>query len=318
MNEHQRKLEQLIEENRRLQRENKRLEEKLNAALDGTGLCLWEQHVPTGKLTIFNMEWGQMLGYNSQELEATVDIWKSKLHPDDYQNVVGALEDHLSGKTSSYQVVHRMLHKNGSHSWVSDRGRVVEFDSQGQPLRMMGTHIDITQEKRYELELAKLASSDPLTGVLNRAKLEQEFHALNQADAPQNAALIFIDLDDFKAVNDQLGHRSGDALLIQVARRLSEIAPDHTLVARMGGDEFVLLSHQTSRQTLNTFVETLLEWGKHAIPLENGVANIGFSIGVCQFTTPYTGFNLLYNLADQAMYQIKKQGKHGVAFVQAN
>lgn len=318
MNDYLQKLEQLTQENRRLKQENKRLEERLNAALDGTGLCLWEQHVPTGKLTIFNMEWGQMLGFSPQELEATVDIWKSKLHPDDYPQVVAALDDHLAGKTSSYQVVHRMLHKNGSHSWVSDRGRVVEFDAQGQPLRMMGTHIDITQEKRYELELAKLASSDPLTGVLNRAKLEQEFNQLNLTQPQQAAAVIFIDLDDFKAVNDQFGHRAGDALLIKVAHWLASMAPPNTLVARMGGDEFVLLSVNVSRAAIEQFVDALLIRGQQPVTLENGVAHIGFSVGVCEFTTPYVGFNALYTLADQAMYQIKKNGKHGVTFVHAN
>ncbi|MFQ6370881.1 diguanylate cyclase domain-containing protein [Shewanella sp. YIC-542] len=316
MDENQQTLEQLLLENRRLRRENARLEEKLNAALDGTGLCLWEQHVPTGKLTIFNMEWGQMLGFNPQELDASVDIWKSKLHPDDAQQVITALEDHLSGKTSSYEVVHRMLHKNGSHSWVCDRGRVVEFDAHGKPLRMMGTHVDITQEKRYELELAQLASSDPLTGLLNRTKLEQEFAALNQCR--QAAAVIFIDLDDFKAINDKFGHRTGDKLLIKVASWLKQLAPANAAVARIGGDEFVLLLPQACRNTLLDFTEVLLARAKTPIAVEQGAAHIGFSIGVCQFTTPFNDFDALYNLADQAMYQIKKNGKHGVAFMQAN
>ncbi len=148
-------LEQTIEQ---LKKENQRLEEKLNAALDGTGLCLWEQHVPTGKLTIFNMEWGKMLGFQPHELEANVETWKSKLHPDDYELAVGAFESHLNGETEAYQVVHRMIHKDGSHSWVSDRGRIVEYTPDGEPLRIMGTHIDITNEKRYELELAKLTN----------------------------------------------------------------------------------------------------------------------------------------------------------------
>ncbi|KFZ37761.1 diguanylate cyclase [Shewanella mangrovi] len=314
MNENLKKLQQLEQENARLKRENARLQEKLNAALDGTGLCLWEHHLPSGQLTIFNMEWGKMLGFNSQELEAHFDIWKSKLHPDDYAEVVGAFEDHLAGKTSSYQAVHRMLHKNGSHSWVADRGRVVEFTEDGTPLRVMGTHIDITQEKRYELALAKLASTDPLTGVLNRAKLEQEFDQLNQTQVKQRAVLIFIDLDNFKSVNDQLGHQAGDKVLMLVAEWLNELAPANTQIARMGGDEFVMLSCCCDSNTVSGFTQTLLKRAEQAIKLDNGTAKIGFSIGVCEFAIPCNDFNALYQLADNAMYRVKKNGKNGVAY----
>ncbi|QSX33297.1 sensor domain-containing diguanylate cyclase [Shewanella avicenniae] len=318
MDKHLKKLQQLEHENARLKLENARLSEKLNAALDGTGLCLWEHHLPTGQLTIFNMEWGQMLGFHPQELAAHFDTWKRHLHPDDYDLAVGAFEDLVNGKASSYQAVHRMLHKNGSHSWVADRGRVVEFSEDGTPLRVMGTHVDITQEKRYELALAKLASTDPLTGLLNRAKLEQEFSAFNQAEIQQQAVLVFIDLDNFKQVNDQFGHHAGDKVLIQVAEWLNVLAPANALVARMGGDEFVLLCSYCNISTIKQLTTQLLACSTQPIKLENGLAEIGFSIGVCEFTTPHADFNALYQRADHAMYQVKKNGKNGVVYLQAD
>ncbi|MCH1920922.1 sensor domain-containing diguanylate cyclase [Shewanella sp. A3A] len=317
MEQHLKQLQLLEQEVARLRRENARLQEKLAAALDGTGLCLWEQHVPSGKLTIFNMEWGQMLGFQPQELAATVETWKSKIHPDDYDEVVGALEDHLAGKTPCYQVVHRMVHKTGSHSWVTDRGRVVEFGPQGQPLRMMGTHIDITQEKRYEQQLALLASSDPLTGALNRHKFEFEFERVNQRPTPQNAALVFIDIDNFKLINDQFGHHCGDKVLVKLADWLSELAPSAAHIGRMGGDEFVVLVTATNKRQLNDFTSALLARTEPLIQLDGAAIQLGLSIGVCQFVSPYPHFNALYQLADNAMYQVKKQGKNGVAFVQA-
>lgn len=317
MDQHLQQLQLLEQEVARLQRENARLNEKLAAALDGTGLCLWEQHVPSGKLTIFNMEWGQMLGFQPQELAATVDTWKSKIHPDDYDEVVGALEDHLAGKTQCYHVVHRMVHKTGSHSWVTDRGRVVEFDRDGKPLRMMGTHIDITQEKRYQQQLAQLASSDPLTGCLNRHKFEFEFERVNQQQAQKNAALVFIDVDNFKQVNDQFGHHCGDKILMKLADWLSELAPPAAHIGRMGGDEFVVLVTATRKRQLNDFTSALLARTEQLIKIESAAIHVGLSIGVCQFVTPYHDFNALYQLADNAMYQVKKQGKNGVAFVQA-
>jgi len=104
MDEYLKRINQLEQQVEKLTRDNQRLEEKLNVALDGNGLCLWENHLPTGKLTIFNMEWGKMLGFQPHELEATVEIWKSRLHPDDYDLAVGAFEDHINGKVDAVQV----------------------------------------------------------------------------------------------------------------------------------------------------------------------------------------------------------------------
>lgn len=315
MEEYQQKIAQLEEKVAQLERVNKRLEEKLNAALDGTGLCLWEQDVPTGKLKIFNMEWGKMLGYQPHELEATVDVWKSKLHPEDYDLAVGAFEAHLSGEADTYQVVHRMMHKDGSHSWVSDRGRIIEYDHLGQPLRIMGTHIDITNEKRYEHELARLANEDPLTGLFNRQALKNHFESHSQQHPTQQSALIFIDLDDFKQVNDHLGHKAGDLVLIEVANWLRRYAPPSAFISRLGGDEFVLLADGQPQSELNRFTDHLLSQASQPISLDNGEAKIGFSIGICHFQSSLYPFEELYVAADAAMYQVKQNGKNGVVSI---
>lgn len=315
MEEYQKQIEDLKAQVESLQQANERLQEKLNLALDGTGLCLWEQHVPSGTLTIFNMEWGKMLGFQSNELTATVDTWKSKLHPEDYDLAVGAFEDHLAGKTDLYEVVHRMIHKDGSDSWVSDRGRIVEYDSNGKPLRMMGTHVDITQEKRYEQQLAKLANSDPLTGLLNRSAFEQSYLTHSLPSNSKCSALVFIDIDNFKSVNDQLGHQAGDKLLIQIAGNLERNAIPGSIVARLGGDEFVMLSHIHNQNQIQEFCDTLLAHVTPEIQPDSPYAKIGFSIGVCLFSGTQYRFDEIYEKADSAMYKVKKGGKNGVAYV---
>ncbi|WP_337165148.1 sensor domain-containing diguanylate cyclase [Vibrio fluvialis] len=317
MEEQQDRIQQLEQQVEQLTREKQRLEEKLNAALDGTGLCLWEQHVPTGRLRIFNMEWGKMLGFQPNELEANLDTWKSKLHPDDYDLAVGAFEDHLHGRADTYQVVHRMLHKDGSHSWVSDRGRIVEYAADGSPLRIMGTHIDITNEKRYEQELSRLARQDPLTNLLNRKALQSEFNRINHSKSDSLSAMVFIDVDNFKTVNDHLGHKAGDAVLVVVAEWLKRFAPPQSVIARLGGDEFVLLCEKEETQALNTFTDQLLTHAAEPVVLENGKAHIGFSIGVCEFVQGQHDFETLYERADEAMYQVKRSGKNGVRLVRA-
>nr|WP_319552519.1 diguanylate cyclase [uncultured Vibrio sp.] len=314
-------IEQLEKENEQLKRENARLQEKLNAALDSNGLCLWEQHIPSGTLTIFNMQWGKMLGYQPNELTATVETWKNNLHPEDYDLAVGAFEDHLAGKTDLYQVIHRMIHKDGSDSWVSDRGRIVEYAADGSPLRMMGTHIDITQEKRYEQQLAKLANSDALTGLLNRSAMEKCFSANPKLHRSNKQSLIFFDVDNFKSVNDELGHHAGDKLLISIANRLKELAPADAQIARIGGDEFVILCNESTREELTKICDRLLTCVPTVLQTvmnmrSKKLLKVGLSIGVCTFQSHIGSFEDIYQKADTAMYEIKKNGKNGVAFIE--
>ncbi|PTP38113.1 diguanylate cyclase domain-containing protein [Vibrio splendidus] len=318
--EFEKKIAGLEKENAELKQSNARLQEKLNAALDSNGLCLWEHHVPSGKLTIFNMDWGKMLGYQPHELTATFETWKNNLHPDDYHQAMKAFEDHLSGSCDLYEVVYRMTHKDGSDSYVYDRGRVVEFDTNGTPLRIMGTHIDITQEKRFEQQLATLASTDRLTGLLNRQAIEQRFREMKSADTLVKAAMIFIDIDNFKAVNDTLGHQAGDQLLSFIAQRLVTLASDVasltsdavSQIGRIGGDEFVILFPDTEPDQVTRFCEELLQT---AVPESNQMLTdvaIGMSIGVCFFNQGDHHFNDVYQQSDLAMYQIKRNGKNGV------
>lgn len=302
---------QLLNDKAELVRQKSVLEEKLNAALDGTGLCLWEQHIPSGNLTMFNMEWGSLLGYTIDELAAHIDSWKGNLHPEDRDWVIQNFEDHINGKTDSYQVTHRMLHKDGSVSWVSDRGRVIEFDENGQPLRIMGTHIDITQEKRYELGLAELAHKDPLTGLLNRKAIMEAFEQPKRRASA--GAVLFIDLDDFKAHNDHYGHKFGDSVLIAITNKLTSYLKETADTARLGGDEFVILYPSTDKTILAKLAKALLHLFAEPLEVEGRHVNVSLSIGIaiCQADE---SFDSVCEHADTAMYQVKRQGKNCFQF----
>lgn len=302
---------QLKRENANLTALNRRAEEKLFAALDGNGLCLWEQHIPSGNLTIFNMRWGELLGFSREELAAHIDSWKSKLHPEDKEWVIKAFEDHVSGKADYYQVVHRMLHKDGSITWVSDRGRIVERLADGTPLRMMGSHIDITQEKRYEMDLARLAHSDPLTNLMNRQAIAKAFD--DSLRSGIHGALFFIDLDGFKALNDRYGHKFGDSLLMHVAHTLVCHAGELAQIARLGGDEFVILLPSSDSGFLAILAQSLLDVYRQKFLLEGCEVEIGLSIGIDIFSDG-DSFAKSCDRADAAMYRVKHQGKHGYCF----
>lgn len=146
-----------------LEQENRLLHEKLNAALDGTGLCLWQGIIPTGELTVFNLqhfEHGQMAPH--------FELWRAKLHPEDAAAALESYFGHLKGQYPFYEAEYRTMSPDGSVTWLWDRGRIIERDADGLPLRIMGAHADVTQRKEYELRLAQQVQSEPLTGLYNR------------------------------------------------------------------------------------------------------------------------------------------------------
>ena len=204
----------LLQENERLKRVAEDAREKLEAAMDGTGLCIWQNHVPTGKLIIFNRRWGAMLGYQPKELSAHFDVWREHLHPEDRAGATGFLrsperqEPVLSGDAPDDRQG-RQDHLGAGPGPGGGVGRT------GQPHPGDGHPHRHHPREEYEQQLAQLAHRDPLTGLLNRTALQRQF--------PQEyQAICFIDLDDFKQVNDNLGHRAGDELLIALTRRLRD------------------------------------------------------------------------------------------------
>ncbi|MDO6678290.1 MULTISPECIES: sensor domain-containing diguanylate cyclase [unclassified Shewanella] len=313
-------LNQLTQENDLLKQKLKLCEEKLSATLDGTGLCLWEQHIPSGDLTIFNQEWGALLGYTLEERAANISSWKSHLHPEDKDWVIKAFEDHLTGKEEVYRAVHRMIHKNGTTSWVSDRGRIVEYTSDGHPLRIMGTHIDITQEKRYELDLARLAHQDPLTDLLNRAAIEKAYLQMQQEKDFNSGSLLFIDVDNFKGVNDKYGHHFGDLVLVEISNTLNHycqtlISNNNVSIARLGGDEFVIITSTADFATISLLAQQLIKHFTRLQTIEEKSVSLGLSIGIRGFDQQ-DSFTQVCKQADNAMYGIKQSGKHNYSFSQ--
>ncbi|MFV9687742.1 diguanylate cyclase domain-containing protein [Pantoea sp. KXB45] len=303
-------IQNLKKHNARLKRIAHDARNKLNAALDGTGLFLWQLDIPSGKLVIFNRRWGAMLGFKPKETDANFESWKESLHPDDAAEVLRAFYDHIAGKAPYYEALHRMIAKNGSITWVLDRGRVSEWNAQGEPVKVIGTHIDMTKEKQYEAQLALLALHDPLTLLNNRHALQNYFCEMKAQGA---LCVAFIDLDNFKHVNDTLGHRSGDEVLIQLSQRLTECVPAEGVIGRLGGDEFVLLlpyplHHPLVRELTDACLDAVLT----PFDMSNGHAQIGASVGVSQ-VQENDDFDTALARADAAMYRIKKNGKRGIA-----
>ncbi|WP_432452523.1 sensor domain-containing diguanylate cyclase [Agarivorans sp. QJM3NY_29] len=300
-----------------LRRQNQQLREQLNEninllniVLNDSGLVLWEQHIPSGRLSLYNSEYGKICGLSANEQKAYYKNWQSNLHPDDKDFAIKAFEALIAGETDEYDVEYKMLHKDGSIRWVKDRGTIQDYDENGHPLRVLGTHSDITQQRIAHQRLAKLAHHDPLTGLLNRHAFRNQFEQYCQNIGAEGGTLMFIDLDKFKPVNDRYGHTVGDRILKCCAERIQQHCPEQGQCGRIGGDEFALLIPFSEVSQLKQLSKRLLDAFTPAIDYQQISVAVTISIGMCRFHRHDEQFEQTLHRADQAMYQVKDEGKN--------
>ncbi|PJC11723.1 MAG: hypothetical protein CO066_14205 [Comamonadaceae bacterium CG_4_9_14_0_8_um_filter_60_18] len=417
-------------------------EERWKFALEGSGDGVWDRNLTSGEV-VFSSRYKEMYGFSDADLADRNEPWDARVHPDDLPQVLADRDAYFRGATSTYVSERRMQSKNGSWKWVQSRGMVVSRDAQGRPLRMIGTHSDISERhaREQELQLSStvlqtvdeavtvtdadntIVSVNPaftiITGytqrdvigktpsllasgthdrafyqdmwqqintqggwhgeIRNRRKSgqlyvewlsikrvcdtkgqvthyvavfsdiserkasEERMHHLAHYDVltdlpnrvlfgdrltqaiasaqrdNRHLALMFIDLDKFKPVNDELGHPAGDQLLRAVAKRLRQcVLRDSDTVARVGGDEFVVMLHDVESEqdamTVATKIRAALEQ-----PFELGehTVSISSSVGVAMFPQHGANESALVKNADIAMYHAKDAGRNRVQFFHA-
>ena len=211
-------------------------EERYSLAIRGANDGLWDWHLSSQEI-FFSPRWHQILGLPSEESVNPPDFWFSRIHSSDREGFESSLKQHLEGKSSSFRYEHRLLKADGKYIWVLSRGLAVR-DSDGRPYRIAGSLSDISDRKQFEEQLLRDAFYDSLTGLPNRAlfvdRLGVSIHR-EQRHEDYKYAVLFLDLDRFKNVNDSLGHVLGDELLRQVADRLGPVVRQGDTVARLGG-----------------------------------------------------------------------------------
>ncbi len=235
-----------------------------------------------------------MLGYPPHEWQDP-SFLERVLHPDDHDRVVEemALEASESGKISSE---YRIVSPNGRVVWVRDESSAIS-DGDGNPIQRQGYILDITAEREARDELERLAYTDTLTGLWNRTRLER---LLAERGSRSALTLLYLDLDDFKTVNDSLGHTAGDELLRTIAERLREIVQPTDVVARIGGDEFALLVEGGDATAI---AERIVATLRQPIAAAGHELVVGASIGIAT-----SGPAEILRHADMAMYDAKNAG----------
>ncbi|GIZ52688.1 sensor domain-containing diguanylate cyclase [Noviherbaspirillum aridicola] len=281
-------------------------------ALEGSGDGVWDWNLARGSVTISERT-RQILQLEQNEVPGTMEALQDLVYPDDLNAVRSALQKHLVGETPTYLMEHRVRSLGGKPPvWILSRGMLVKRSRSGKPLRMVGTFSDITDRKRREAQIEHMARHDPLTGLPNRAllndRLQQALLRARRENTP--LALIYFDLDKFKPVNDTWGHATGDRLLEAVAERVRGCLRGSDTVARVGGDEFVvLLPAIGAEDDAQAIGENILAALNRPFELDGHVLNISASIGIATYPGDATDQASLMRCADRAMYQAKDAGR---------
>ena len=259
-----------------------------------------------------------MMGYTPEEWLAGSDewtpgygLWASRIHPEDRERVLMERADRLT-VADSHTWEYRLLTKDGRELWVRDDKTVVQRHADGTPRLIQGLMVDITGQKRLEAQLSHQAFHDALTGLPNRTYFtEQVTAAIARARrSGQGMVVVYLDLDDFKVVNDTFGHGVGDRLLVEVARRLRATIRATDLAARVGGDEFnVLLEGLADETAADDLVRRLLVVLSEPYRFEGDEVRIRATAGIAGMgSVDYTVEDLQRN-ADAALYEAKANGK---------
>jgi diguanylate cyclase (GGDEF)-like protein/PAS domain S-box-containing protein len=294
--------------------------ERVDMALDGGGLGLWEWRL-AGNHKSLDARAAAMIGYTVDQANDDPD-WMQGVHPDDRELVGQSLARHLHGQVPTFEAEYRQRHANGSWIWIHSRGKIVERDADGRPQRMLGTMQDIGARKLAEAEIAHLAFYDSLTNLPNRRLLHDRLTlAMTKSERTGRAgAVLFVDLDNFKNLNDTLGHDMGDRLLQQVASRLRDVTRESDTVARLGGDEFVIMLEDLddiggrAAEHAALVADKMLRALSAAYYLEGQELYSTPSIGIAVYGGQHQQVDELLKQADMAMYDAKAAGRHTYRF----
>jgi len=286
-------------------------EERYALSARGANDGLWVWDLRSGDV-YYSPRWKSMLGYREEEIGESVDEWLSRVHPEDADLLGAALERHLHGDTPHLEHEHRMRTRDGHYRWMLSRGLAVR-DATGSATRIAGSQTDITERKLAVERLIHDAFHDGLTQLPNRALFMdrlQRAMEMQRRMSEAKFAVLFLDLDRFKVVNDSLGHVFGDDLLIAVANRLSRMLRSSDTIARLGGDEFAMLiqgiaDEADAVRAAKRVADALTE------PFHIGTHEIftSVSIGIALSTSGYDRPQDVLRDSDIAMYRAKARGK---------
>jgi len=285
-------------------------EERYDLAARGANDGLWDWNLKRNEI-YYSTRWKTMLGFKEHEIGNNPDEWLKRIHPDDQKRVRESLISHINGETPHFEYEYRIQHANNVYMWILTRGLAVR-EAEGKAYRIAGSQTDLTSRKLIEERLAYGALHDGLTGLPNRElfmdRLKQRMELVKRH--PDSLfAVLFLDIDRFKVVNDSLGHAVGDQLLSTTAKRLQLCMRPEDTVSRLSGDEFtILLSEVKDVSDAIRVAERIQARMMETTVLSAINRTTTVSIGITMFNDKYTKPQDMLRDADTAMYRAKALG----------
>jgi len=310
---------------RNLQKINGNLEvltHRMNLSLKSIKGGIWDLNLEDNSV-YFDSNIKEMLGYTEYEFPNEFDEWKNRIHPDDLKKTMKDFHESIDNKHAVFDNIHRLKHKDGYWIWASVLAKLV-FNEDGKPVRMMGLISDVTVSKNTENEIKRQkdvlfyqAHHDSLTSLPNRVlfldRLESSIARAGRDDG--KVALLYIDLDQFKQINDSLGHNVGDKVLVAVAKRLNSLVRKVDTLSRLGGDEFtIIIDDVKNTQNAALVCQKILNVLAKPILINQQSLYVTTSIGISMYPDDAQTSTSLLKFADAAMYKAKHDGRNNYKY----
>lgn len=281
---------------------------RMENIIEATDIGTWELNMQTGERH-YNERWASMLGYTLEELSPiNENTWKNLVHPEDLQEELDKDVKLYSKEIECYDDEYRMKHKDGHWVWIQDRGKVISWTEDGNPLLLSGTHTDITAKRNKQDEVLYLSYRDQLTGIYNRRYLDEN---LKNIDVEKNLplSLILADVNGLKLTNDSFGHSVGDELLKKAAELMKMGCRNSDKLIRVGGDEFLIVLANTDSWQAVDIIKRI-----NSLALNEKVNGIDVSISFGYKTKRNIeeSFNDIFKGAEDRMYRRKLYESSGI------
>ncbi|SDE91715.1 putative bifunctional diguanylate cyclase/phosphodiesterase [Sporomusa acidovorans] len=290
-------------------------DELFRLVTEGSNDGLWQWDIITDSKTLSERGWS-LLGLPEKAV-TTKEQWKKELvHPEDLPRMMAELESHLSAQKPFYHIEYRVKSASGAYRWILSRGKAL-FDGSGKPVRMAGSYTDITDRKFKEERIKHMAYYDALTGLANRERLKEIVSETLPAAAKngKQGAIIFIDIDNFKLINDTYGHSWGDKLLVSFSVRLAALVAEVGMAARLGGDEIVVFLPAMERvEEITAYAGRIMQLLEQPFAVNGHIFHVTASAGIAIYPEHGDNVEELLRNADMAMYSAKTSGKHTFRF----
>ncbi|KOA19748.1 cyclic di-GMP phosphodiesterase Gmr [Clostridium homopropionicum DSM 5847] len=290
-------------------------EQRYELAVEGADCGIWDWDVEK-QIYYFSEKWKNYLGYEENEINNTFHAFINLIHSSEKEQVIKKLNKYILSQIGSYEDVFRMKCKDGSYKWILSKGKAI-WNVEGKVIRVAGSHTDISQQKLIENKLNSLAYFDILTKLPNRVSFEIKVNDLinKKCNTSSKFALIYMDIDNFKNINDTLGHASGDLFLKDISNILKGNIKSPDFVARLSGDEFALIFENVEdRMEVTNRVQDLLKHLRRHWVIDKQEFFISFSLGIAMYPEHGDNLAMLLRNADIAMYFVKKDLKDNYSF----